>query len=154
MSGIGRIVVAVVALMAGMSFAQEAPKLISFDSLLSNPQPYIGQTVAVHGIINESNPETGSFKLREIQRGSAATEHARILLATQSKGRSTSSVQNGLETIVIGQIQIRDKAPILQVVDIVTDKDAIRRFIRPSERRPRPGDNLGHDAQPSRSISE
>jgi hypothetical protein len=154
MSGIGRIVVAVVALMAGMSFAQEAPKLISFDSLLANPQPYIGQTVAVHGLIDQSNPETGSFKLREIQRGRAATEHARILLATQSKGARVSSVQNGQEAIVIGQIQILDKAPILQAANIITDKDAIRRFIRPSERRPRPGDNLGHDAQPSRSISE
>ena len=36
----------------------------------------------------------------------------------------------------------------------VTDKNEIRRLIRSSERSPRPGDNLGHDAQPSNSISE
>jgi hypothetical protein len=154
MSRIGRTVVVVVALMTEMTFGQEAPKLISFAPLLANPQAYVGQTVAMHGIINQSDAETGSFKLMESQTPRNATQHAPILLATPLKGAKVVSVQNGQEAIVIGQIQIRDKAPILQVVNIISDKDTIRRFIRPSERRPRPGDNLGHDAQPSRSISE
>jgi hypothetical protein len=151
---IGRTVVVAVALMTEISFGQEAPKLISFAPLLANPQVYVGQTVAMHGIVNQSDAETGSFKLMESQTSRTATQHAPILLATPLKGAKVVSAQNGQEAIVIAQIQIRGKAPILQVVNIITDQDAIRRFIRPSERRPRPGDNLGHDAQPSRSISE
>jgi hypothetical protein len=146
--------VAAVASMTGISFAQEAPKLVSFAPLLANPQPYLGQTVALHCIVNQSDAESGSFKLTESQTSGSDTQHSPILLATPSKGAKVASVQNGQEAIVIGQIQIRDKAPILQVANIITDKDAIRRFIRPSERRPRPGDNLGHDAQPSDSISQ
>jgi hypothetical protein len=146
--------VAVIASMTGISFAQEAPKLVSLAVLLANPQPYLGQTVALHGIVNQSDAEIGSFKLTESQTSGSDIQHAPILLATPSKGAKVASVQNGQEAILIGQIQIRDKAPILQVANIITDKDAIRRFIRPSERRPRPGDNLGHDAQPSRSISQ
>jgi hypothetical protein len=76
------------------------------------------------------------------------------LLATRSKGDQLSLLRNGQEAIVAGQIQVRDKAPILQVANIITDQATIRRFIRPSERSPRPGDNLGHDAQPSDSISQ
>ncbi len=100
------------------------------------------------------NPATGSFKLIEGKTPSAAKSNMAALLATRSKGDQVSLVQNGQEAIVAGQIQVRDKAPILRVANIITDQDTIRRLIRPSERRPRPGDNLGHDAQPSDSISQ
>jgi hypothetical protein len=49
---------------------------------------------------------------------------------------------------------MQNKRPILQVSNIIADKEAIRRFLRPYEKRPRPGDNLGHDAQPGSHLSE
>lgn len=153
MSRIAGIIVAVVALMTGSSFSQETSQLISLALLIANPQNYAGRTVLVHGIIDQSNPATGSFKLMEGKTPSAAKSNMPALLATRSKGDQVSLVQNGQEAIVAGQIEVRDKAPILRVASIITDQDTIRRFIRPSERRPRPGDNLGHDAQPSRSLS-
>jgi hypothetical protein len=76
------------------------------------------------------------------------------LQATWMKDATLVSVQKIQGAIVIGQIQMQDKTPIFQVANIITDKSAVRRFIRPSERRPRPGDNLGHDAQPSKSLSD
>jgi hypothetical protein len=154
MSRIAGIIVVAVALMTGTSFSQETSQLISLALLIANPQSYAGRTVLVHGIIDQSNPATGSFKLIEGKTPSAAKSNVAALLATRSKGDQVSLVQNGQEAIVAGQIQVRDKAPILRVANIITDQDTIRRFIRPSERRPRPGDNLGHDAQPSDSISQ
>jgi hypothetical protein len=154
MSRIAVIIVAVVALMTGTSFSQETSQLISLALLIANPQNYAGQTVLVYGIINESNPATGSFKLTEAKRLSAAKSNGPALLAARQKSDQVSLIQNGQEAILVGQIQVLDKAPILQVANIITDKSEIRRFIRPSERSPRPGDNLGHDAEPSDSISQ
>ena len=154
MSRIAGIIVVAVALMTGTSFSQETSQLISLALLIANPQNYAGRAVLVHGIIDQSNPATGSFKLIEGKTPSAAKSNVAALLATRSKGDQVSLVQNGQEAIVAGQIQVRDKAPILRVATIITDQDTIRRFIRPSERSPRPGDNLGHDAQPSDSISQ
>jgi hypothetical protein len=154
MSRIAGIIVALVALMTAVSFSQETSHLISLDLLIANPQNYAGRTILVRGIIDQSNPATGSFKLIEGKTPSAAKSNVPALLATRSKGGQLSLLRNGQEAIVAGQIQVRDKAPILRVANIITDQDTIRRFIRPSERRPRPGDNLGHDAQPSDSISQ
>ena len=154
MSRIAGIIVVAVALMTGTSFSQETSQLISLALLIANPQSYAGQTVLVRGIIDQSNPATGSFKLIEGKTPSAAKSNVPALLAARAKVDQASQVQNGQEVVVIGQVQIRDNAPILQVANIITDKDAIRRFVRPSERRPRPGDNLGHDAHPSKSLSD
>jgi|HubBroStandDraft_6_1064221.scaffolds.fasta_scaffold27780_3 hypothetical protein len=154
MSRITGIIVAVAVLMTGTSFSQEASQLISLALLIANPQNYAGRTVLVHGFIDQSDPATGSFKLIEGKTPSAAKSNVAALLATRSKGDQLSLLRNGQEAIVAGQIQVRDKAAILQVANIITDQATIRRFIRPSERSPRPGDNLGHDAQPSDSISQ
>ena len=151
MSRIACILVAVTASLTGTLFSQAKPKLAAFASLLANPRPYLGQTIALHGIIDKSDEAAGGFKLTETK---SSGEQTSFLRATWIKGASVVPLQNGQEAVAIGQIQIQDNAPILQIANIITDKDAIRRFIRPWERRPRPGDNLGHDAQPSKSISD
>jgi hypothetical protein len=146
--------VAVSVLLVETLFSQETPKLVTFDTLLANPQSYAGKTIALHGVVDKSEPATG-FTLTEAQNLGAATKSQRSQLqATWLKGATVVSVQQGQEAIVIGQIQMRDTTPIFRVANIITDKSAVRRFIRPSERRPRPGDNLGHDAQPSKSLSD
>jgi hypothetical protein len=154
MSRIAGIIATVAMCVTGVSFSQKTPQLISLALLTANPQSYAGQTVAVHGVIDQSNPDTGSFKLVEGKTLNAAKLHAPALLVARSKGDQSRVVQNGQEAIVLGQIKIQDNAPILLAANIITDKGAIRSFIVPSERRPRPGDNLGHDAQPSGSIAE
>ena len=142
--------VAVSILLVETLFSQQTPKLVAFDTLLANPQPYVGQTIALHGVVDKSETATG-FKLTETPNfGADAKAQPSHLKATWLKDATIVPVQKGQEAIVIGQIQILDNKPILRVANIITDKDAIRRFIRPSERRPRPGDNLGHDAQPSK----
>jgi hypothetical protein len=144
--------VAVSVLLVETLFSQQTPKLVAFDTLLANPKPYAGQTIALHGFV-ESQAVAG-FKLSEVQNSAAkAKAQPPSLQAFWMKDATKVSVQNGQEVIGIGQIQVRGNVPIFRVVTIITDKDAIRRFIRPSERRPRPGDNLGHDAQPSKSLS-
>ena len=154
MSRIAGIIVAVAVCMTEMAFSQEKTQLIPIALLIANPQIYAGQTVLVHGVIDQSNQVTGTFRLIESKTPGTEKPNAPALLATRAKGDQVSLVQNGQEAIVAGQVQIRDKVPILQVANIITDKDTIGRFTRPSERHPRPGDNLGHDAQPSNSISE
>jgi hypothetical protein len=139
--------------MAGSLLAQEKPQLVALASLLTNPEHYLGQTVATQAIVDESNATAGTLKLTEIKTA-GGTKKSEFLSATWSRGDGNPFPQNGQEAIVIGQIQIKDKAPILQASNIVTDKEAIRRFVRPFERRPRPGDNLGRDAQPSSHLSE
>jgi len=141
--------------LTGTLFSQATPKLVAFAPLLSNPQVYLGQTIALHGVVGQPEAATGGFKLVEAKStGTPAKDPASFLQAAWAKDAGVVSVQNDQELIVIGQIQMRDNNPILQIANIITDKDAIRHFIRPSERRPRPGDNLGHDAQPSKSISD
>jgi hypothetical protein len=145
--------VAVSVLLIETLFSQQAPKLVALNTLLANPKPYTGQTIAFHGFV-ESEAITG-FKLTEAQNfGAEAKAQPSLLQAIWMKDATKLSLQTGQEVIVIGQIQMRDNTPILRVGNIIPDKDAIRRFIRPSERRPRPGDNLGHDAQPSKSLSD
>jgi hypothetical protein len=146
--------VAVTALITGPLFSQVTPKLVAFATLLANPQSYAGQTIALHGVVDKSEAATG-FRLVEFQKvGATAKAQASPLQAISTKGARTVSLQDGQEAVVIGQIQVQDNAPVLHVANIITDKDAVRRFIQPSERRPRPGDNLGHDAQPSKVISQ
>jgi hypothetical protein len=140
--------VAVSAFLVEMLFSQQTPNLVAFDTLLANLQTYAGQTIALHGVVDKAEAANG-FKLTEAQKfGADVKEQPPQLQATWVKGATMVSVQKGQEAIVIGQIRIQDNTPILHVASIITDKDAIRRFIHPSERRPRPGDNLGHDAQP------
>ena len=144
--------VAVSALLVGTLFSRQTPKLVAFDTLLADPKPYAGQTIALHGFV-ESQAVAG-FKLSEVQNsGAKAKVQPSVVQATWMKDTGKVSVQNGQEVIVIGQFQMRDNRPILRVISVISDKDAIRRFIRPSERRPRPGDSLGRDAQPSKSLS-
>jgi hypothetical protein len=146
--------VAVSVLLVETLFSQETPKLVAFDTLLANPQPYAGKTIALHCVLDKSEPATG-FTLTDAQNfGATAKPKRSQLQATWMKDATLVSVQKGQEAVVIGQIQMQDKTPILQVANIITGKNAVRRFIRPSERRPRPGDNLGHDAQPSKSLSD
>jgi hypothetical protein len=146
--------VAVSVLLVETLFSQQTPKLVAFDTLLANPQPYTGKTIALHGVVDKSEPAPG-FTLTEAQNlGATAKSQRSQLQATWMKDATVVSVQKGQEAIVIGKIQMQDNTPILQVANVITDKDAVRRFIRPSERRPRPGDNLGHDAQPSKSLSD
>jgi hypothetical protein len=146
--------IAVSVLLVETLFSQETPKLVAFDKLQANPQPYIGKTIALHGIVDKSEPASG-FTLTDAQNfGATAKSQRSQLQATWMKDAAVVSVQKGQEAIVIGQIQMQDNTPIFRVAKIVTDKSAVRRFIRPSERRPRPGDNLGHDAQPSKSLSD
>ena len=146
--------VAVSVLLVETLFSQETPKLVAFDTLLANPQPYVGKTIALHGVVDKSDPTTG-FTLIDAQNFGATAKLQRSQLhATWMKDATVVSVEKGQEAIVIGQIQMQDKTPIFQVANLITDKRAVRRFIRPSERRPRPGDNLGHDAQPSKSLSD
>jgi hypothetical protein len=146
--------VAVSVLLVGTLFSQQTPKLVAFDTLLANPKPYAGQTIALHGFVEQSEAPTGGFKLTEAKLSAGPTkERSSFVPATWANGFKAVSVENGQEAVVIGQIQMQDNTPILRIANIITDKDAIRRFIRPSERRPRPGDNLGHDAQPSKSLS-
>ena len=141
-------------LLAETLFSQETPKLVAFDLFLANAQSYAGQTIALHGLVDKSEPVTG-FELTEVQNsGANAKAQPSPLQANWMKDATKVSLQEGQEVVVIGEIQMRDNTPIFHVAKIITDKDAIRQFIRPSERRPRPGDNLGHDAQPSKSISD
>jgi hypothetical protein len=146
--------VAVSVLLVEMLFSQQTPKLVAFDTLLANPQPYAGKTIALHCVLDKSEPANG-LTLTDAQNfGATAKTQRSPLRATWMKDAAVVSVQKGQEAIVIGQIQMQDSTPIFQVANIITDKSAVRRFIRPSERRPRPGDNLGHDAQPSKSLSD
>jgi hypothetical protein len=151
MSRVVSILVLFTASLTGALFSQATPKLVAFASLLGNPQPYLGQMIALHGVIDKSDEAAGGFKLIQAK---SSREQTSFLRATWIKGATVVPLQNGQDAVAIGQIQIRDNAPIFQIANIITDKDAIRRLIRSSERRPRPGDDLGHDAQPSKSISD
>lgn len=141
-------------IMTGVSFSQPKTRLTPLTLLIANPQKYAGQTILVYGFIDQSNPATGSFRLMEAEMESPDRSNAPARLEARLESKRVSLPQNGREAILVGQIQFRDKIPILQVADIVTDKNEIRRLTRSLKRSPRPGDNLGHDAQPSSSISE
>lgn len=155
MSRLMRISVAMAGLMAGSLFAQEKPQLIALASLLANPQHYIGQTIVTQAIVDASDAAAGKLKLIEVKTAGATNKsEPAFLAATWSKNDGNPFPQNGQQAIVIGQIQMRNKEPMLQVSNIITDKEEIRRFLRPFEKRPRPGDNLGHDAQPTSHLSE
>ena len=140
---------------AGSLFAQEKPQLIALASLLTNPEHYLGQTVATQAIVDESDAVAGRLKLTETKpaRATKKSEPA-FLTAIWSKAAGNPFSESGQEAIVIGQIQLQNQRPILQASDIITNKEAIRRFLRPFEKRPRPGDNLGHDAKLSSHLAE
>jgi hypothetical protein len=152
MSRIACILIAVTVVLTGTLFSQVTPKLVAFERLLANPRPYLGQTIALHGVVEQSEAATGGFKVMEAKSSAGPRkERSSFVPATWANGAKVVSVENGQEAVVIGQVRMQDNTPILHIANIITDKDAIRRFIRPSERKPRPGDNLGHDAQPSKS---
>jgi hypothetical protein len=77
-----------------------------------------------------------------------------FLTETWSKAGGNPSSESGREAIVIGQIRLQNQRPILQVSDIIADQEAIRQFLRPFEKQPRPGDYLGHDAKLSSHLAE
>jgi len=43
--------VAINVLLVETLFSQQTPKLVAFDALLANPQPYAGQINALHGFV-------------------------------------------------------------------------------------------------------
>ena len=155
MSCLKRMLFVLAGFTAGSLFAEEKPQLIALASLLTNPEHYLGQTVATQAIVDESDAVAGRFKLTEIKTAGATKKSEPVFLrATWSKAAGNPFSENGQEAIVIGQIQLQNQGPILQVSNIITDKKAIQRFLRPFEKRPRPGDNLGHDAQLSSHLAE
>lgn len=140
---------------AGPLFAEEKPQLIALASLLTNPEHYLGQTVATQAIVDESDAVAGRYKLTEIKTAGATKKvEPAFLTAIFSKAAGNPFSESGQEVIVIGQIQLQKQGPILQVSNVIADKEAIRRFLRRFEKRPRPGDNLGHDAQLSSHLAE
>jgi hypothetical protein len=140
---------------AGPLFAQDKSQLIPLASLLTNPEHYLGQPVATRAIVNESDAVAGLFRLTEIKAAGATNQSKpAFLTATWSKAAGDRFSESGQEAIAIGQIQLQNQLPILQVSNLITGKEAIRRFLRPFEKRPRPGDNLGHDAQLNSHLAE
>ena len=140
---------------AGSLFAQEKPQLIALASLLTDPEHYLGVTVATQAMVDQSDAVAGRFKLTEIKTAGATKKaEPAFLTAIFSKAAGNPFSESGQEAIVIGQIQLQNQRPILQVSNLITDKEAIRRFLRPFEKRPRPGDNLGHDAKLSSHLDE
>ena len=132
MSRLKRMLVVLAGFMAGSSFAQEKPQLIALASLTTNPAHYLGQTVAAQAIVDESDPATGKLKLTEVRTaGATKKSEPALLAATWSKGDGIPFPKNGQEAIVIGQVQMQNKRPILQVSNIIVDKEAIRRFCDP-----------------------
>jgi hypothetical protein len=155
MSCLKRMLFVLAGFTAGSLFAEEKPQLITLASLLTNPEHYLGQTVATQAIVDESDAVAGRFKLTEIKTaGATKKSEPAFLTATWSNAAGNPFSGSGQEAIVIGQIQLQKQGPILQVSNIITDKKAIQRFLRPFERRSRPGDNLGHDAQPTSHLAE
>ena len=83
MSRIASILVLFTASLTGTLFSQAKPKLAAFASLLANPKPYLGQTIALHGIIDKSDEAAGGFKLTETK---SSGEKTSFLRATWIKG--------------------------------------------------------------------
>jgi hypothetical protein len=140
---------------AGLLFAQEKPQLIALASLLTHPEHYLGQTVATRAIVDKSGAVAGRFQLTAIKTAGAIKQsEPAFLTATWSKAAGKPFSESGQKAIVIGQIQLQNQRPVLRVSNLITDKEAIQRFLRACEKRPRPGDNLGHDARLSSHLAE
>jgi hypothetical protein len=82
-----RILVMLAAFMAGSLFAQEKPRLIALALLTTNPERYLGQTVATQAIVDESDPAAGKLKLAEVKTAGTTKKSEPVFLpATLSKG--------------------------------------------------------------------
>jgi hypothetical protein len=140
---------------AGSLFAQEKPQLAGFQSLITNPDLYQGRTVALHGIVGKPSPNQKTFTIIDLKTGSGVQEPPGLsLTATIRQGSEIVMPENGQEAIVIGTIEKQDDVISIKVTDVITNKDAVRQFLRPIAKKPRPGDDLGRDAQPSDHISQ
>ena len=145
---------AAIGVVAGSVFAQENGQLAVFESVLTSPGQYLGKKVGLHCIIDRVSAEHRTFSIIDAKWRTGDHARALFLTAAMDQGSTVTMPQNGQEAIVIGVIQKRDDTVFIQVSGVITNKIAVRRFLYPSAREPRPGDNLGRDAQPSDHLAE
>ena len=114
MSRLKRMLIVLAGFAAESLLAQEKPQLIALASLLTNPEHYLGQTVATQAIVDESDAAAGRLKLTEIKTAGATKKSEPVFLpATWSRAAGNPFSEKGQEAIVIGQIQLQNQRPIL-----------------------------------------
>lgn len=151
--------IAAIGLIPTTTFAQQKFQVAEVDQMIANPDQYRGKIVALHGFIDQVDLEQKSFSLVDSKSASSARgTNMRSLVATMQVGSHVPIPESGQEVVVIGQIGEKDGLAHFTASQMFTNRDKVQQILTQGSvvREPgkRPGDNLGHDAQPPRNISQ
>lgn len=134
--------------------AQSKLEVVGVDQVLTNPDEYHGEMVALHGIIQKVAPEQKTFIIVDSNSGSSTSgANVRSLPATMRGGSQIEIPQVGQEAIVLGQVEQKDGAANFTATQVFTNRAEVKQILAQSSiiRKPgkRRGDNLGRDAHPA-----
>lgn len=151
------ILFAAVGLMTSTIFAQEKLQVVEPEQILTNPDHYQGKVVALHGVIDQVSSEHRTFTIIDLKGPSSATgTNVRSLIVTNQGASQIAIPKTGQEAVVFCQIEKQNGVTNFTATQLFTSQDEVQQILAKGSivRRhgKRPGDNLGHDAQPARDI--
>ncbi len=150
------ILILIAATMIGTSpmSAQSKLQIAEVNQVLTNPDRYLGLTVAIHGVINKVSPEHKTFTLVDSKSSSTPRTNAESLMAIIRAGSQVAFPSAGQEAVAIGQIEKDDGGAKFMATQVFTSRAEVQQILAQGSVTQRvgkrPGDNLGRDAQPTR----
>jgi hypothetical protein len=132
--------------------AQSKLQIAEVNQVLTNPDQYLGLTLAIHGVVNKVTPEHKTFTLADSKSGSSM--NAGSLTATIRAGSQAAFPSAGQEAVAIGLIEKVDGGAKFTATQVFTSPAEVQQVLAQGSviqrTGKRPGDNLGRDAQPTR----
>src|SRR5258708_30468639 len=138
-------------------FAQAKFQVAEVDQILTNPDQYQEKVIALHGVTDKVSWEQKQSTFVDLkQANSSASTKARSVIVSNQGGSQLAIPKGGQEAIVIGQIGREKGVTNFTAAQVFTNREEVRQILAKGSivRQPgkRPGDNLGHDAQPANNL--
>jgi hypothetical protein len=137
-------------LAASVAVAQEKPAVVEFNDLVSNIDSMKGKEVALHGGVDLVSSSKGMFTISELGEAGCADGCAKVsIVASLPENLRAQLPKSKDEVVAFGKLEQSGRGYMLAVTRLVVGQDQIKSLA--AVQGSRPGDNLGHDAQPLRN---
>ena len=135
------------AIAATVAVAQEKPAVVEFNDLVSNIDSMNGKEIALHGGVDLVSASKGMFTISELGEAGCSDGCAKVsVIASLPENLRSQLPKPKDEVVAFGKLEKSGRGYTLAVSKLLVGQDQIKSLA--AVQRSRPGDNLGHDAQP------
>lgn len=135
-------------LVASAAIAQENSAVVEFGDLVGHMESMKGKEIALHGGVDLVSASKGMFTISDLGEAGCADGCAKVsIIASLPENLRSQLPKPKDEVVAFGKLEKSGRGYTLAVNKLVVGQDQIKSLA--AVQGSRPGDNLGHDAQPT-----